>query len=343
MLNGLAPTTRSATRKASVALLGVLGVLGVGALAVYAATATSSKAPKPPKPSITTKPARRTAKTSARFRFRDAWSGVTFQCAMDGARFRKCTSPKRYRKGLAGGWHTFRVRALTRGKRHGAHAKYRWWIDGRPVAPRIVGHPAAPTTATSARFAFVGRERGVRFRCRLDAGRWSACKSPVHYRRLRLGLHLLRVRGEDPEGRLSRETRFVWRIATHVPGPDFSIAPAAGDDAFALAGGATLYPGGPAGVIPLTFTNPNGYPIFVTSLDVAITGTPPGCDGDANFDVIQSNVAETNPVEIPAHGSVTLPTQRVAAPRIRFVDRPVNQDACQNATFRFAFNASAHS
>ena len=347
----IAGKTTSRARKTSVALLGVLGLFAVGAYAVHAAQSPGPKPPKPPEPSITAKPAKNTAVTSAKLRFRDRWSGVTFQCALDGSRFRRCTSPKQYPRGLEGGWHAFRVRAVTGDERaRSAPATYRWWIDGRPAAPRVVAHPAAPTTSTQARFAFVARERGLRFRCRLDARVWSACKSPVRYSRLRLGRHVFRVRTDDPDGTLSRATRFAWRIATTVPGPDsalrgpdFEIALGQGEGGFGATGRAALYPGGPDAMLPITFDNPSADTIYVTGLTVAATDTPPGCDSTANFSVTQSSVSETNAVAVPPRGSVTLPTQDVSAPRLRLVDRPVNQDACRNARIGFAFDASAHS
>jgi hypothetical protein len=349
MLKHLAATAKRSTRASSVALLGVLGLLAAAACAVYA-TAYSSGT-KPPRPSITAKPAKNTAAASARFRFRDSWSGATFQCALDGSRFRRCSSPKRYRGGLAGGWHAFRVRAVAGGDHErSAPATYRWWIDGRPTAPRIVAHPTAPTDSKRARFAFVGRERDLRFQCRLDARAWTSCRSPVRYAQLALGRHVFRARAKDPDGPMSATTRFAWRIGKEatsaesvVRGPDFAITLTQGAGGLGVTGRTALYPGGPAGMLALTFDNPSGDTIYVTALNVAVTNTPAGCDRTADFRVIQSNVSESNAVAIPPHGSATLPTQGVSAPRLMLVDRPVNQDACQNARIGFAFEASAHS
>jgi hypothetical protein len=331
-----------------VALVGMLGLLAASAYAVQAAR---SSGPKPPRPWITAKPPKNTATTSAKFGFRDTWAGATFECAVDGSSFGRCTSPKRYRGGMAGGWHAFRVRAIARGGRaHSAAAVYRWWIDGRPAAPRIVAHPIRPTTSRRARFAFLSRERGLRFQCRLDGRAWRACKSPVSYARLGLGRHAFRVRADDPDGTLSRASRFGWRIAIgvdapslEVRGPDFDISVASGGGGLGVTGRAALYPGGPAEEIRLSFDNPSAESIYVTGLRVVVTDTPPGCDRAANFAVTQSSVSEAHAVAVPPHGSATLPTHEVSAPKITLVDRPVNQDACRNATIGFAFDASAHS
>jgi hypothetical protein len=329
--------------KSTAVLLGSLGFLGAGAYAVYAAYSPGAK---PPKPTIVTKPAKNTATTWAGFRFRDAWSDTTFQCSLDGKRFGRCANPKSYRA-LAGGWHAFRVRALA-GDSAGAAAKYPWWIDGRPPRPRIIARPSRVTTSTRARFSFASRERGLRYQCRLDRRARAWCRSPVRYARLAPGRHVFSVRAKDPDATMSRPTRLAWRVvneiagAATVAGPDFAITltPDGGD--FDVSGRTALYPGGPADALALTFDNPTGETIYITALSVRVTDTPTGC-GDVNFHVTQSNVGETNAVAVPPHGSATLPTQGVSAPRLALVDRPVNQDACQNAQIGFAFTASAHS
>lgn len=58
---------------------------------------------------ITRSPSRRTSSANAKFRF---VGSVSFQCKLDGGRFRPCTSPKRYRR-LDSGRHRFQVRAVT--------------------------------------------------------------------------------------------------------------------------------------------------------------------------------------------------------------------------------------
>jgi hypothetical protein len=329
--------------KSTAVLLGSLGFLGAGAYAVYAA---DSPGAKPPKPTIVTKPAKNTAITGASFRFRDAWSSATFQCALDGSRFGRCASPKRYRI-PAGGWHALRVRAVAGGN-PGAATAYRWWIDGRPAPPRIVGHPRRVTSSTRARFSFTSRERGLRFQCRLDARAWAWCRSPMRYARLARGRHVFRVRAKDPDATMSRPSRLAWQIGTQatqadsVAGPEFAITLTQDGGDLGVSGRTALYPGGAADALTLTFDNPTGETIYVVALDVALTDTPAGC-GVVNFHVAQSNVGETNPLAVPPHGSATLPTQGVSAPRLMLLDRPVNQDACQNARVGFAFTASAHS
>jgi len=66
---------------------------------------------KPPRTRML-KQARRVAKgQAARFAFTSNEAGSSFQCSLDGAGFRACKSPKRYRH-LRAGKHLFRVRAI---------------------------------------------------------------------------------------------------------------------------------------------------------------------------------------------------------------------------------------
>ena len=104
-----------------------------------------------------------------------------------------------------------------------------------------------------------------------------------------------------------------------------------------------LYPGALPLGIPLTLSNPNSVPIHVTRVTVAVTSGPIGCDTATNARLQQSNASDAIPVEVPANGAVTLPAEGVSAPTIQLVDRPVNQDACTNATFPLRFSGSAHS
>jgi hypothetical protein len=105
----------------------------------------------------------------------------------------------------------------------------------------------------------------------------------------------------------------------------------------------TLYPGGAALPIPLTLFNPNPIPIHVTSLTVAVASSPEGCAAETNLRLTQSDASSEQPVTVPADAAVTLPTQGVSAPAIALLNLPVNQDACQNATFPLVYTGSAHS
>jgi hypothetical protein len=336
MLNLWIKTTRSTTAKTCLALLGVLGVFSCGAYAVYA-TGEGEDDSQVATPLITSKPAKRTGQTWATFAFTDGWRGVSFQCSHDGSRFSFCTSPLRYPGPLTGGFHTFRVRTFGCSHRRrvlSSFASYTWLVDLRPPAPYLARHPTDPTTKTKATFAFTDGEPRVRFQCRIT-GAWKPCSSSVSYRRLSVGAHHFRVRASDPPGRPSPAARFDWRVVTQAS-ENFSIH-------FDGIIDGLLYPGAGPGVISVTLANPNGVGIFVTSVVVSVSGGPAGCDSARNVSVAQSNVSSVAPVEIRAHGSVTLPAQGYTAPTIQLLNLPVNQDACQGARFPLTFTGSAHS
>jgi hypothetical protein len=118
-----------------------------------------------------------------------------------------------------------------------------------------------------------------------------------------------------------------------------------GGAVFSITGGVgNLMPGG-AMAIPLTLTNPNGVPIYVTALTVSIApdSTPPGCSSASNVQLTQSNASTTDPITVPAGGSVTV-TSAPRAPQIMLLNLPgVNQDVCKNKSFALTYSGSARS
>jgi hypothetical protein len=206
-------------------------------------------------------------------------------------------------------------------------------IDRTPPPPaQITAHPPTQTNSTSASFSFTDSEAGVSFQCKLDGGTWAACSSPANYSGLAIGEHNFNVRAVDVAGNRSSASPFEWHI-TSANGLPFT----ASGNANGL-----LYPGAPAVSIPVRLTNPNSVPIFVTSLTATIQSAnlPAGCSG---FQVTQSNISATQAVQVPANGSVTLPTQGASTPTIRMLDTLANQDPCQRATISLTYSGSAHS
>jgi hypothetical protein len=204
-----------------------------------------------------------------------------------------------------------------------------------PPAPTITQHPSDPSSSSSATFAFVDAEAGVRFECRLDGSAFSSCASPKTYTGLADGRHSFAVRALDAAGNRSKETGFSWKVATVTSGQPFSIA-----GSFA----GSLFPGR-SGPLALTLRNPNSVAIVVTSLTVTVRSgsTKAGCDGPTNLQVTQSNVSSTNTVTVPANGQLTLPSGTVTTPQLLMRDLSTNQDACKGATFSFSYAGSAHS
>lgn len=186
-----------------------------------------------------------------------------------------------------------------------------------------------------------------RFQCRIDGDGWQDCKSPYRLSGLSPGEHRFAVRVFNRDGRLGETTETSW-VQTSPPEPDIAVGPATGTETVeakefsieALAEPEGLFPGFPPTPIPLRITNPNPVPIEVTALRVAIGDAPEGC-GAANFELVPGAVSPSEPLQIPAGGSAELPTETIAAPSVRMLNLPVNQDACQEAQIPLIFSGEA--
>jgi hypothetical protein len=202
---------------------------------------------------------------------------------------------------------------------------------GSLPTPKITMHPNKLATSTNAKFGFGVRAGKPRFQCRLDGRSWSTCQSPVAFSKLAVGSHSFSVRVLGARGRHGNAARFRWRVLEPM---DFSITPQ-------LGGLGALYPGAPPQALPLTITNPNPVPIFVTGLQVRATADPPGCGSAENLILSNSSASSAAPIKVPASGSVSLPAPGVSAPSIQLRDLPVNQDACQRSQFPLLFSGTA--
>lgn len=207
-------TAKSARRRKRLTLLGVLIFLAFAAIAGWAIAA-----PRGPTPTIASGPSGTTSATSARFAFSGA-RGDTFECALDGASFAACTSPKSY-SGLRDGTHTFQVRERARNGQAGDPVSRTWTVDTQPpAAPQITKAPPLYTNQTSATFGFADAESGVTYRCEVEDSSYRSCDSPAAFR----GLHGNRegwvgfgVVAVDAAGNVSAPTSYWWEIDQVAP------------------------------------------------------------------------------------------------------------------------------
>lgn len=82
---------------------------------------------KAPKATITKGPKAQTTSTTAKFKFKSNETGSTFQCKLDKGKFKKCKSPKTYKK-LKPGKHVFKVRATDKAGNVGKPATKKFTI-----------------------------------------------------------------------------------------------------------------------------------------------------------------------------------------------------------------------
>jgi hypothetical protein len=165
---------------------------------------------RPPAPVITSGPGSTTLQRTATFAFTSVAPGATFECRLDGGSFSSCSSPRTYTN-LSLATHTFRVRART-SLGTGPETVYTWTITPLP-APTIDSGPTAPTTETSATFAFSSPVQGATFQCRFDTSTiWAGCTSPKVYGPLTSGPHTFRVRAIHSTYGTSAEATRTWTI-----------------------------------------------------------------------------------------------------------------------------------
>ena len=105
---------------------------------------------------------------------------------------------------------------------------------------------------------------------------------------------------------------------------------------FTIAGGVRELLVGVWTSIPTAITNPNDVPITITSLQVAVSGSPNGCDAVANFETRPS----TAPFTVPAHAH-DYPVPAARRPWIRFRSLAANQNRCKRQTIALSFSGSA--
>ncbi|MCW3016577.1 MAG: OmpA protein, partial [Solirubrobacterales bacterium] len=271
---------------------------------------------------------------SASFYFSDDEAGVSFLCSLDGSTFAACSSPKSY-SGLSQGSHTFRVEAVDAAGNVSAPRSWTWTVDTvDPARPVFTQTPPNPSSTATSTFAWTDSSPDVAlYLCSKENGTFLPCSSPLTYavQTTSSGQHQFAVMAVDWAGRTSPAASYTWKVGAGSP-QDFTIS-----------GSVTNLQLGVPKVVPVTLTNPNNLPIYVTSLTFAVS-TNAGSGGCAasNFSVTQSDASAGTPITVPANGSVTL-TTAPRAPRLTLLNLPVNQDVCKNKSFALSHTGSAHS
>ncbi|MCE9672523.1 Ig-like domain-containing protein [Myxococcus stipitatus] len=180
-----------------------------------------------PDTTLTGGPSGTTSATSATFTFIGSESPVTFECALDGATFASCTSPRAL-SNLADGAHTFAVRAIdAAGNVDPTPATRTWTVDTTPPDTTFASTPAPVSGSASATFDFVATETPATFECSLDGATFAACSDPQTFTGLGDGGHTLAVRARDAVGNVDpTPATYTWTIDTTAPDTTITSGPA---------------------------------------------------------------------------------------------------------------------
>ncbi|MDQ3265200.1 MAG: DUF11 domain-containing protein, partial [Myxococcota bacterium] len=174
---------------------------------------------------INSGPPASTQLTSATLTFSSPSPGATFLCRLDGAAFTVCVSPISYTS-LAEGPHTFEVAAVDGAEQDATPASRTWSVDSIAPNTTILTAPPAVSTTTAASFTFNATEAGT-FQCRLDAGTWASCTSPVAIT-VGQGSHTWEVRATDAAGNQDPSpASHTWSVDSIAPNTTILTAPAA--------------------------------------------------------------------------------------------------------------------
>ncbi|HEY2054213.1 MAG TPA: hypothetical protein VGH14_09795 [Solirubrobacterales bacterium] len=83
----------------------------------------------------------------------------------------------------------------------------------KPSPPELKQRPAKKTRSTTAKFVF-GGPAGTTFRCKLDGGKFVACRSPRVYRRLKPGAHTVRIYATNAGGERGAARVYRWKVVS---------------------------------------------------------------------------------------------------------------------------------
>src|SRR5207245_1146636 len=177
-----------------------------------------------PTASITASPSNPSNNASPSFSF-SSEAGASFQCALDGAAFASCSSPKTY-SGLADGSHTFQVKATDAAGNTGTAASYTWTVDTTAPTASITASPSNPSNNASPSFSF-SSEAGATFQCALDGAAFASCTSPKSYSSLVEGSHTFQVKATDTAGNTGTAASYTWTVDTVAPNTTITASPPA--------------------------------------------------------------------------------------------------------------------
>lgn len=157
-------------------------------------------------------------RVSVEFTLDGTGTDASAQCSVDAGAATPCSSPWQTAP-LADGLHTLSVLASDQAG-NAASASVVIELDTGPPVVRIDSTPPASTTERSATVAFSADDPAASFECRLDAGSFAACSSPLTLPGpLGDGFHTFAVRASDVHGAQGTEQLYNWVVTTPLQPP----------------------------------------------------------------------------------------------------------------------------
>ena len=157
----------------------------------------------PPNTTIDSGPSGTTNDPTPSFGFSSSEPGSSFECRIDSSQvidWQACSSPKSYGP-LADGPHSFEVRATdSTGSTDATPASRSFTVDATAPETTIDSGPSGTTTDPTPSFGFSSSEPGSSFECKVDAGAYAPCSSPLTTGALADGSHSFSVRATDSAG-----------------------------------------------------------------------------------------------------------------------------------------------
>ena len=148
-------------------------------------------------------------------------TSVTYECQLDTGLAEACNPPGKDYPNLKDGTHLFTLKGTDVFGRSST-TSYSWLVDTAKPIVTITSSPRNPTNQTSASFSFRSNKAGSDFRCKLDTGGFSDCKSPKTYGQLGEGTHTFSVKASSS----APTTTFSWTIdLTPPPAPRIGSGP----------------------------------------------------------------------------------------------------------------------
>jgi hypothetical protein len=168
-------------------------------------------------------PASPTKNTAADYKYTvsDSGTGVAkTECSIDGSAYTVCAADAKSYTGLAGGNHTFKIKATDKSG-NSSEASHSFMIDLTIPTIQLTAVPPSPTNLSSFKFEFTANDNIAvhHTECRIDAQAYVNCDGLSQHtlNGLTDGAHRFGVRAVDTAGNYSNEAVHNWTV--DVTGP----------------------------------------------------------------------------------------------------------------------------